>query len=337
MLLFPSNALNGYHGYTKMKPLLLSILALSTILASCSGKDGHNPIIFHDKAQEKAEAALKVQEATAALEKAKAAKVQADKELKKANDEALQKAKIKELNDQRVSFQLEKNRVWVDINTEARESFKGIHDIVQNKCSSCHDSTVNLPFYGKIFRQINPVNQHQVDGLKSLDFGKGYPFVAKGNPPQIAVLKAIKTAVLERSMPIKMFTAVYPSKKINDDDEKRIIDWIDPVVEKLQDYDLKYNVSDASIATQAKKILELKCFRCHANGNNKGNFGDMEKTDEMLKGKYVNLVDPDQSRLLTKIIQGKMPPSKLEALTAEETNTVRDWLDLKSKEVPKPK
>ena len=283
-----------------MKSLLLIIL-LSSFFTACGNKD-RSSLQFHDSLQDKVQADLK----------------------------------LEARENERKKFLLEKNRVWNEIDADAKESFKNIHEIVQNKCSSCHDSNVKLPLYGRIFKGINPVNHHQVEGLKSLDFANGYPFRAQGNPPQIAILKAIRNAVTERSMPIKVFTLVYPSKKINEEDEKSIIDWVDPVIEKLQDYDLKYNPSDASVASKANKILEFKCFRCHANGNNKGSFGNMENTENLLKGKYVNLEAPDKSMLYTHMIQGKMPPSKLEALDNDEMNTVRDWLELVSKKTKSP-
>ncbi|MBC7538400.1 MAG: heme-binding domain-containing protein [Bacteriovorax sp.] len=284
-----------------MKTLFFSLILLSSFLTSCVEKQDKSTLRFHDPLQDKVETA--------------------------------QKLEAREI--ERKNFLLEKNRVWNEINTDAKESYKNIQGIVQNKCSSCHDSKSGLPFYGRIFKTINPVNHHQIEGLKSVDFANGFPFTAQGNPPQIAILKSIRNAMTERTMPLKVFTLVYPSKKINDEDEKKIVDWIDPVIEKLQDYDQRYNPSDANVTTQANKILELKCFRCHANGNNKGTFGSMENTQNLLKGKYVDLEMPDKSKLYTYIIQGKMPPSKLEALENDEMNTVRDWLELESKKAAK--
>lgn len=227
----------------------------------------------------------------------------------------------------------QKNAAMAEINKEANETFLEISDIVQSKCFSCHDSNTKLPIYGRIFKKINPVTKHQVEGLKSLDFAGGFPFKAPGNPPQISILKSIRNAVSERTMPIKAYTLVYPHKKITDEDEKKILDWIDPVVEKLSAFELLYNSGDNSPAGQAKKVLELKCFRCHASGNTKGDFGNMEKMDELLKGKFVNLEQPDQSKLYNLMAKGKMPPNKLEALSVDELNTVRDWLEAEAKKL----
>jgi len=75
----------------------------------------------------------------------------------------------------------------------------------------------------------------------------------------------------------------------------------------------------------------MKCFRCHANSNHRGNFGNMENSESLLKSKYVNLERPEDSYLFTIIADGKMPPSKLDKLTLDEMDTVREWLELEAK------
>lgn len=287
-----------------MKTSAILLLLFTAVLTSCGGKD-KSALKFRDAKTEALEAAI-----------AKTAKQLANEEAKK-------------------KILAEKNLVWEEINTEARESYKNIKDLVENKCTNCHDANFKLPFYGRIAKGINPVHKHQVDGLASWDFSGGFPFKAKGNPPTIALLKSIKNAFIERTMPIKSFTIVYPGKKISDNDEKRIIDWVDPIIEKLEDFDKRFNPKSTDVATRAVKILELKCYRCHAVGNEKGKFGDMEKTAELIKGKFIDLERPDQSILYTQIFQGKMPPSKLEALDMDEMNTIRDWLELEAKKIIK--
>jgi hypothetical protein len=243
----------------------------------------------------------------------------------------LEKLLIEKKLEEKKQYALEKMRVIKEINSDAQESYKFIQVILQNKCASCHDENVKLPIYGRIFKQINPVTRHQVEGLRALNFGAGFPFKAMGSPPQIALLKAIRNAVTDRTMPIKAYTLVYPHKKITAEDQQLILDWIDPIVDRLQEYDMKYNSSQKNVSTQAIKILEMKCFRCHANGNVKGEFGNMENVSTLLHGKYVNLNYPDQSKITNLINSGKMPPNKRETLDIDEANIIRDWLELESK------
>jgi hypothetical protein len=254
-----------------------------------------------------------------------------DKNLEEAARKEALEAKNQLSIQEKKNFIKEKNRVWASINSDGKESFKNIKSIVQKKCFDCHDANTKLPFYGNIFKEINPVTKHQVEGLKSLDFSQGFPFKARGNPPQISLLKAIRDAVVKRSMPVKSYTLVYPHKKINDEDEKKLLDWIDPLIERYTDYDQKYNSFDTTPKGMAHKILELKCFRCHANGNYKGNFGDMQDTDALLKSQYVNLDIPEQSKILNVVSSGTMPPDKMETLTADEINTIREWIEAEAK------
>jgi len=221
----------------------------------------------------------------------------------------------------------EKKRVWLEIVTEARESFKEIEPIIQNKCFACHDSNTKLPVYGRIFRNHNPVNSHRLDGIRTLDFSTRFPLSAQGNPPQISLLKTIRAVVLDRTMPLKFYRTVFPSKKITMDDEQLILAWIDPLMAKLEEFDLTYVSRNGGVAAESKRILEQKCFRCHANGNDRGQFGGMEDTALLVKNKFIIPKDPENSKLYKIIVKGKMPPDPRQAMTSDELSVVRDWID----------
>ncbi len=258
-----------------------------------------------------------------------------DKKTKEAQEkvDSLRKneALKKEREEKQRQFELEKKTELIIIAKDAKKSFESIKPLFDQKCMNCHNANFKLPLYGRVFGKINPVKKHQDDGLKSLEYSEGYPFKAQGNPPQVALLKSIRNAFIEKTMPIKSFTSVYPSKKINSVDEQLLLNWIDPIIEKLEKYEVKYNSIDTSIPSKAQKVLELKCFRCHANGNNRGGFNGMEKTDELLKSKYIDLTAIDKSKLYESMVTGEMPPSRLEALSNEEINDVRSWLELEAK------
>ncbi len=262
-----------------------------------------------------------------------------DQKTKELEEQAEIQRKIESLNKEREEiqkrFELEKRLTWDEINLNAKKSFEEIRPLFDQKCMNCHNVNFKLPLYGRIIGKINPVKKHQVDGLKSLEYSEGFPFKANGNPPQIALLKSIRSAFIEKTMPLKSFTSVYPSKKINGEDEQVVLNWIEPLIEKLEKYDLKYNTVDTSIPGKAQKVLELKCFRCHANGNNRGRFGGMENTTELLKGQYIDLAAIDKSKLYESMVTGEMPPSRLEALSNEDINNVRSWLELEAKKMGK--
>ena len=235
----------------------------------------------------------------------------------------------------RLEFLAEKKLTAESIVADANSGFQELKPLFKQKCFDCHDSGTRLPFYGRIFQSRNPIAQHQVDGLKALDLAKGYPFSAKGNPPQISLLKAIRNSVETRSMPIRIYRAFYPGRKITQMDADKILEWVNPLITRLEDFALKYEAVVEPSAV-ARQILEQKCFRCHANGNARGGLGEMEKTAVLLSGKFVDLKDPEGSVLYQEVETGSMPPSKKERLTSDELASLREWLILEAEKVPKP-
>jgi mono/diheme cytochrome c family protein len=227
---------------------------------------------------------------------------------------------------ERTIFLQKKAETWELIVQEAKQSFAEIEPIIQKKCQDCHNSKIDVPRYGRIFRRINPVNLHHVNGVKAVDFVDIFPLKAEGKPVQLSLLKAVRESIVSRTMPLKAYTLVYPKKKINATDEELLLAWIDPLIEKVEDYELRYNQVDG-VSAEAHKILEQKCFRCHAHGVAKGQFGDMENAQKMLKGGFIRPHDPESSSLYKIMANQKMPPNKKEALTEDELRIVRDWFE----------
>lgn len=216
--------------------------------------------------------------------------------------------------------------VQATIVKDANDTFEDIRPIITRKCFDCHDANTKLRFYARVFPNINPLFKHQENGLKALDFSTTYPLTAQGNPPQLSLLKSIRNAVIDRTMPLKSYRFVYRSRAINDEDEQKILAWVDPLIQRLEDFEAKYESPTNDVALEARKIFEQKCFRCHANGNAKGGFGELEMTEKLLKSKYVNHKDPTQSELYTITASGEMPPNKRDALSDKELFILQDWL-----------
>jgi hypothetical protein len=258
------------------------------------------------------------------------------RDLKQEEIDALQRREdeLRVQEELRRQFLMEKKKAMEAIIRDARKSFEDIRPIIKRKCFDCHDANTKLRLYARIFPRVNPLFKHQQDGLKALDFSDTYPLKALGNPPQLSLLKSIRNSVIDRTMPLKSYRLVYRSRAITDEDQEKILSWVDPLIQKIEDYEAKYETISEDISLQARKIFEQKCFRCHANGNSKGGFGEMEKTDELLRSKYVYPQDPAQSDLYTICASGEMPPNKRDALTINELMIIQDWLIQATRNLP---
>ena len=248
-------------------------------------------------------------------------------------EERLRTLREAELERKRL-FLIEKNKAWTKIVTDAVEGFKNIESVMVKKCFDCHDKNTKTPVYGRIFPRINPVYHHQQDGIKALDFSQKFPLLAQGSPSQISLLKAIKNEVMDRSMPLKAYTIVYRSRKVNANDQESILAWVDPIIQNIEEFERKFDETQPSLNDQVHKILDQKCFRCHANGINRGKFGDMQDTPTLMRSKFVDLKNPSQSLIYKLSVEKKMPPNKRDALNDEELLLFNDWLDAQAREIP---
>lgn len=214
----------------------------------------------------------------------------------------------------------------------ALDTYPKIEQIVEKKCSDCHDSTKRLPFYGRVFPRINPVNKHQVEGLKALDMKDKFPLLAKGDPPQIALLKAIRSSVIEKTMPLKSYRLVYPGRRIKKRDQEAFLEWVNPLIEESERIQETYSALFEADTPKGKfeRIVALKCMRCHGNGNNRGGLGGFENLDSIMNNPaLVNKQEPAKSLLYTICKSGEMPTDPRERLTEEELDVILEWINSK--------
>lgn len=226
------------------------------------------------------------------------------------------------------SLEEEKRLEWDKIIIDAKLEFEPLREMVAKKCFDCHNSNRELPFYGRVFTKVNPVTKHQVEGLKALDMAEIFPLKANGEPSQISLLKAIRSSVLDRTMPLKSYTFFYPRKKINDQDEQRFLDWIDPLIENIENFEQKYEdlYGQNDIQSRGAKLIDNKCMRCHGNGNQRGGFGGMENLKN-LSEKYINFDEAEKS-LIYKVSQnGSMPTDPRERLNDQELQLFIDYIN----------
>jgi mono/diheme cytochrome c family protein len=83
------------------------------------------------------------------------------------------------------------------------------------------------------------------------------------------------------------------------------------------------------LAAQARQILEKHCHRCHGlEGVAEGGFNFVLRRDRLVAGNhYITPGSADRSFLLERIVDKEMPPDGEGALSPEETETLRRWVN----------
>jgi len=245
-------------------------------------------------------------------------------------------ATARKVKQERLRVIAKKKSTWKKITVEAIDSSQDIASIMKQKCSDCHDQRVKLPLYGRILRRYNPIYKHQKDGLAAifpLKTSDGYKpeksvEIKTSATEQISFFIALRESVVRRRMPLRSYTALNRGRRVFDNDEKAIVAWVDPLIEKLTDFSKEYetDIDDGSVAFKVGQVFKNKCYRCHANANQRGNFGGMEDLDKLILTKYINRDEPESSGLYQEVLSGEMPISASERLTEEELSYVLEWI-----------
>ena len=241
---------------------------------------------------------------------------------------------IKELQEQLLQLrarQKEKEQDWQELVHFAQETFIKVQPLLKSKCYACHDQETPLPFYGKPFPSKNSVKKHREDGIKALDFSVQFPLKSLGNTPQSILLKAIKTSLLDKTMPLKRYIIFLPWKRVSKKDRAEIFEWIDPLLIELEEFEAKYaRDDDNSLESQVRRIFQNKCFQCHANGNARGGYGNMQDLTALVQSSLINREMPSDSKLMKlmdRSMEPAMPPSLRQAMSSDELALIQEWIE----------
>ncbi|WP_343694299.1 cytochrome P460 family protein [Flavobacterium sp.] len=88
-----------------------------------------------------------------------------------------------------------------------------VNTILRNSCFDCHSNTANLAWFDKITPANFLVASHIKDGRKALNFSN---WDSLEKPKQNALLFYAFNKILSGEMPLKSYTALHPSAKLND-------------------------------------------------------------------------------------------------------------------------
>lgn len=88
-----------------------------------------------------------------------------------------------------------------------------VNTILRNSCFDCHSNTVNLAWFDSITPANFIVSSHISDGRKALNFSD---WDKLEKPKQSATLFYAFNKILSGEMPLKSYTALHPSAKLDD-------------------------------------------------------------------------------------------------------------------------
>ncbi len=95
---------------------------------------------------------------------------------------------------------------------------------------------------------------------------------------------------------------------------------------------------DAGLATQARKVLETNCFRCHGkDGRFEASFGSILDVKKLIERKKINTKNAERSRLYAVMTDEIMPPEGEKPRPSKaDMEIVRRWIAAGAPELPEP-
>ena len=110
------------------------------------------------------------------------------------------------------------------------ESFKleenvsaDIINLFKTSCFDCHSNQTNYPWYSNIAPISFFVNHHIGEGKEHLNFSIWNSYSKK---EKLHKLEEIKEEIEEKEMPLKIYTLLHKSTKLNNNEIKSLLNWI---------------------------------------------------------------------------------------------------------------
>lgn len=93
------------------------------------------------------------------------------------------------------------------------------------------------------------------------------------------------------------------------------------------------------LATQARKVLETNCFRCHGkDGRFDASYGSILDVKKLIERKKINPKNPERSRIYAVMTDDIMPPEGEKPRPSKaEIEIVRKWIEAGAADLPEPK
>ena len=211
-----------------------------------------------------------------------------------------------------------------------REYVEQVRPILASKCFACHNSEVEGPWYTSLPAPIDLGRSDIAWGRQRLDLARPVPFHSESSAiGRGAYLIALRTALLDDSMPPLGYLVLHPTTFVRKTQRDRIVAWTERALVALQ----PSSSADPGSYADVLSLVENRCARCHndqVEGEMNGDFEDVADLEWLAEdGEYVNPGDLDASLLYERITSKEepMPPSSNDNLTPAEIDSVRRWIE----------
>jgi len=113
-----------------------------------------------------------------------------------------------------------------EILEKINESYlKNVKPIFQKSCIDCHSNQTKYPWYANIPGAKQLIASDVAEAKTHLDMTEDFPFKGHGSPAED--LEAIRSSVVDNSMPPFRYWILHSGSRIDGKEEKTVLEWVD--------------------------------------------------------------------------------------------------------------
>lgn len=205
---------------------------------------------------------------------------------------------------------------------------RDVAPVLLAKCGDCHHADVAPPWYAAV-PVAGEFVQRDIDwGRQRLDLSQPFPFVGERDVGDVAYLIALRTAILDDTMPPAAYLLTHPFATLDADEKALVLGWVDAALAQRADDAPEHGSYEHALA-----LMRDRCARCHRDGvaaDMNGDFVDVVDLEYLVDdGEYIDPDDLEASLLWERAASEAepMPPSPNDRLHPDELASLRAWLE----------
>lgn len=210
------------------------------------------------------------------------------------------------------------------------EYLEQVAPVLLAKCGDCHHSEVEAPWYAAVPFAGDLVKRDIEWGRQRLDLSLPVPFVAGRDVGPRSYLIALRTALLDDTMPPLAYLLSHPMGTLSDDERGRVVRWVERALAAIS---AREETEEEGTYEHVIALIRNRCVRCHRDGvalDMNGEFVDVADLEFLVEdGEYIDPDDIDASKLFERVSSEEepMPPSPNDRLSAEDLASLRRWIE----------